>query len=566
MMPGSMESARRRCRLPLVIAVLAALCACRPAPRRRPAAEHPAAVFGRMHTLALGGDTVLARRMHVGVHDDDASRPLGALRTFFDEADVSHVNLECILSSQGEMADKGERNPFFYRGRPDLVRVLIDGGIDVVTLANNHAGDYGPEAIADGLGILDAAGIQHVGAGRDEAEATAPAFRRVGGVVVAFIGAEATQRTFDVRRGKAGTNYLSEEDPDRFVEVVRGQVARARRHAHLVFLTVHWGPNNVDAPTDARRALARRLIDAGVDAILGHSAHRTQGIEIHRDKPILYDAGNLLWDYDDKGPSHEGLVFRLHFDRTGVRWIEALPVRLRKNRTEPDPGGEAALERFAGLCRDLGTDLLRFPGSRDGPPGNVGYVALWDAPRIDRPQDPDAAPAAPERRTPPREVLFPTPVTVVPSVAPDATLVRPPLAFEGGIELVAWRIDTPRVRKHRPLVLTTWWRTAAAMPQRWEVFIHVDGTVPDQAPFAGGGAGEHEPGDWSHPTNRWQPGQLVMDRFDVRPYPDVPPGAYEVFVGMWQEGSRRRLAIPDASRHDGENRVLVGGFEQTAEE
>jgi poly-gamma-glutamate capsule biosynthesis protein CapA/YwtB (metallophosphatase superfamily) len=548
----------------LFVALVAAL-GCRPPPKRR-SVDRPDREFGRLQTLVFAGDTVLARRLHWGVTDTDASAPLGALRPLLDGADASLVNLECVLSSRGAMQDKGERNSFFFRGRPDLLRVLLDGGVDIVTQANNHAGDYGPDALVDSLALLDAAGIQHVGAGADPAAAAAPILRTVGDVVVAFVGADATQRTFAVAPGRAGTFYLDEAAPDAFVARVREQVQAARERAQLVFLTVHWGANNVDTPSDERKRLARRLIDeAGVDAILGHSAHRAQGIEVYRGKPILYDAGNLLWDYDDEGPSHRGLAFRLHFDAGGVRWIEAVPVRLRKNRTDIDPEPDEALERLAGLCTDLGTEMTRLQDTGEGAGREVGVVSIAEAPDVPAPRVAGGVPPNPERRLPPRDVLFPIPVTVVPTVPADAQRLEPPVAFAEGIELLAWRIDTPRIRRHRPLVVTTWWRATAAVSARWELFEHPDGTTPGQARFAGGGAGEHEPGDWSYPTNRWRPGDIVMDAFDIRPFPDVPPGIYEVFAGFWRPDTRARLQVLDPSRNDGADRVRLGTFEQTAE-
>lgn len=548
-------------------AALAGLLAvgCRPPPKRKVSAQ-PERDFGRLQTLVFAGDTVLARRMHWGVTDQDARDPLGALRPLFDGADLSLVNLEGVISSRGEMQDKNERNSFYFRGRPDLVRVLLEGGIDVVTLANNHAGDYGPDALVDALGILDAAGIQHVGAGVDPEQAAAPVYRRAGDVVAALIGAEATQASFDVRRGRAGTNYWNEGRPDELVAAVRASVQQARRHAHVVFLTIHWGPNNRDEPSVERRRLAHRLIDeAGVDAILGHSAHRAQGIEVHRGRPILYDAGNLLWDYDDEGPSHRGLAFRLHFDRGGVRWLEAVPVRLRKNRTTLDDDPGEALARLAGLCETLGTELARRPGTGEGAGTEVGVVAVGDEYSAPTPPRPAETPPAPERRTPTPEVLFPTPNAVVASLPADAQRFDPPLAFENGIELLGWRIETPRIPRHRPLFVTTWWRTTRPLDARWEVFLHPDPTRQGQERFAGGGAGEHEPGDWSYPTNRWRPGEIVEDRFDVRPFPDVPPGTYELFVGLWRPDTRVRLRPQDEARGDRGRRVRLGTFEQTAD-
>ena len=382
---------------------------------------------------------------------------------------------------------------------------------------------------------------------------------------MAVIGADMTQGSFataDDRR----SNYLPWDGPDEAIRRVRDAVAAARRHAHLVFLTVHWGANNKDDPDDDRRRLAHRLIDeAKADAILGHSSHRAQGVEIHSGKPIFYDVGNLLWDYDDDGPSHRGLAFRLHFDRGGVRWIEAIPVRLRKNRTELDAAPDEALDRFTGLCEAMGTPVGRLADPGEGAGPEAGVIGIAEVPAIPPPEDPAGTPADPERRMPGPEVLFPRPATVVSAPPPDAVTLDPPVAFAEGIELIAWRLDTPHIRRSRPLVVTTWWRATKAVDARWEIFLHPEPVPPAKERFCGGGAGEHEPGDWSCPTNRWRPGDVIQDTFDVRPFPDVPPGTYELFVGMWRPDLRTRLQVLDPARHDGDHRVRLGTFEQTAD-
>jgi hypothetical protein len=298
--------------------------------------------------------------------------------------------------------------------------------------------------------------------------------------------------------------------------------------------------------------------------VLGHSAHRVQGIEIHRNKPILYDAGNLLWDYDDDGPSHQGLLFRLHFDRGGVRWVEALPIRLRKNRTGPDPDGETALARFERLCGELGTEVLRFAPEEGGTVEPVGHVVIWEDPEMVDPPDPAGAPAPPLPTVPGRAALYPRSDVVVEVIPADAARFDPPIAFENGIQLLAWRTETPRVRRQRPLVVSTWWRSPAPLFERWSISLQAEGTAQGQKPFAGGDAGLHDAGDWVHPTDIWFPDDVVHDRFDVRPFPDVPPGTYSLWVSMQREGGAR-LPVRDRERHDGSHRIPLGTFEQTAD-
>jgi poly-gamma-glutamate capsule biosynthesis protein CapA/YwtB (metallophosphatase superfamily) len=510
-----------------------------PTPHRNPESE-----FGRLHTIAFGGDTVLARRSNYFVGENGPARPLQGVRDVLAGADVAIVNLETSVASGGEPVDKGERNPYYYRARPEMIRVLTEAGVDVASFANNHAGDYGPEAVIEGVRIARESGVDPVGAGANEDEAMAPVFRKVGDAVVAFIAMDMTQRKVGATATRAGTHFVWEGDPAAVVARVREQVRLARRYAHLVFFATHWGGNYDEEPSDAHRELAGRLIrDAGVDGILGSSAHQLQGMEAIDGRPVIYDAGNLLFDFGSDEWSHKTAIFVLHFDRTGVRWVEAVPVKMRNNLAERAQGEERLeiARRIDDLSRRLGTKLWIEDGR--------AMLGLWDVRPGEAPRETFAPPA-------PRALKIPTPTSyrppgvTVPALPSTATPLG--VQLEGGLELVG--AEVPRTAMHRAAVrIVTYWRATKQPATAYQIFTHVEPQAPEHRPRW---IGDHEPGDWAYPTKRWAPGEIVFDAHYIRPPGQSAKGPHDVFVGLFDD--RARVKVLDAARHDGEQRIKIG--------
>lgn len=526
-------------RLALTVLALALPLGCsREAPRQR-----PDEAFGRLHTIAFAGDTVLARRMNAAVQEHGPARPFEGIRQVFSEADVAVVNLECILASSGEPADKGERNPYFFRGRPELVRVLTEAGIDVASLANNHGGDYGPEAVIEGTEILRNAGVDPLGAGRSLDEAMAPVYRQVGDTVVAFVGMDMTQRSSAATADRAGVSFASERQPNDVVSRVRQQVEAAREHAHLVFLVTHWGPNGTEEPGRAHTRLARRLVrEAGIDGILGSSAHQLHGLEVVDGRPIIYDSGNVLFDYGSDEWTHKTAIFVLHFDRAGVRWVEAVPVRMQSNRTvmADAEDAEAVVRRLEDLSGRLGTKLWTTP--------DRAMLGIFDRLTPRRPREAYRPPAK-------RPVTLPTltsyrPAVTVAALPPSARPLQ--VGFGEGFELLGY--EMPEQAKRRAGVpITTYWRTSQPTKTSYQLFTHVE-------PEGGRGPrwiGDHQPADWMYPTDRWQPGEIVVDRHQIRPPGDSATGRHVVYMGLF-EGRRRVPVTSEGAPVDADGRVRVG--------
>jgi poly-gamma-glutamate synthesis protein (capsule biosynthesis protein) len=217
--------------------------------------------------------------------------------------DVRIINLEtAVTDAEDAWPGKG----IHYRMHPANVACISAAKIDCCVLANNHVLDWGYTGLAETLDTLRGAGIRTSGAGRDGAEAAAPAVTELPGkgrVLVFAFGMESAgvPREWAAGKDRAGVSFLSDLS-SQSVERIAAQVGAAKRAGDVVVASIHWGGNwGYDVPRP-QREFAHRLVEiAGVDVVHGHSSHHPKGIEVHRDRLILYGCGDFLNDYEGIG-------------------------------------------------------------------------------------------------------------------------------------------------------------------------------------------------------------------------------------------------------------------------
>ncbi len=246
--------------------------------------------------LGFVGDAMLGRS--VTDHWTDADDPTGVWGTTtprLEALDGLVLNLECCVSARGEARDKTYR----FRADPSFaVPALSALPTPVAALANNHVLDFGRVALRDTLDHLDRAGVAHAGAGRSRSAALAPAVATVGDLTVATLSLTDRYLPYAAAGDRPGTAYVpTDRRHPETRATVREALSRVPDRADLVVASLHWGPNWETAPDDRQRAFARWLVDEGVDAVHGHSAHVLQGVEVYRGRPILYDCGDFVDDY-----------------------------------------------------------------------------------------------------------------------------------------------------------------------------------------------------------------------------------------------------------------------------
>lgn len=243
------------------------------------------------------------------------------------KADLFVANLECPFTESNERLPKN----FNFRASPKLVTALIAGGVDVVSLANNHQMDYGAAGLADTISTLDAQKIVHFGAGPDLARARQPAIVEKNGVKLAFLGyfflgdrniePPEVIATAD-KPGVAGHH----DDLKTIRGWVEADVKAARAKADLVIPFFHWGREGHAEPEPYQVELAHAAIDAGAAAVIGSHPHVLQGMELYQGRPVLYSLGNFVfggnWNPTDKRTA----LVELTFDKRGFLTAQVIPA------------------------------------------------------------------------------------------------------------------------------------------------------------------------------------------------------------------------------------------------
>lgn len=285
-------------------------------------------------SLAFVGDVMLDETP--GKIIKRGRNPFAPFAAILDSADIRVANLECVVTTWGK-ADPDK--PFSFRAHPRVLK-LLKQHFDVMGLANNHSGDFGPDAFGDMLNLLDVSGIAYFGGGRNLASAHAPLILERKGVRIALLGYnEFFPRKFEADDDKPGIAWSEDEQ-------VQFDIATARNtyHVDIVIPVMHWGWEHETQASARQQKLAHLMIDAGADAVVGGHPHVVQNIEIYRDKPIIYSLGNFVFDGFSDTDNNTGWLLRLGFDRQGVRRMQTFVATIDREGT-PHPAQGAR-----GMC------------------------------------------------------------------------------------------------------------------------------------------------------------------------------------------------------------------------
>jgi len=303
--------------------------------------------------LALAGDTMLGRGVAEAL-TAGGPEPLAAeVVEAAAEADLFVLNLECCISERGDRWPAAGK-PFFFRAPPRAAEILAGAGVDCVTLANNHALDFGEPALLDTFEHLRAAGIGWAGAGPDLDAARAPARLTAGLDPLLVIALSDHPPDFAATPERAGVAFadLRRGVPDWLVRAV-SDAARSVP----VLVSPHWGPNMTPEPLAYVRRAAGALRATGATLVAGHSAHVFHGVE----PGVLYDLGDFVDDYavDARLRNDLGLLFLVTVRDGRAVHLEGLPLKLEFCHTRLAAGEEAAWvgRRFRSACQALGTEV-----------------------------------------------------------------------------------------------------------------------------------------------------------------------------------------------------------------
>jgi poly-gamma-glutamate capsule biosynthesis protein CapA/YwtB (metallophosphatase superfamily) len=308
--------------------------------------------------LLFAGDLMIGRVVNEMLQRERPEYPWGDTLPLFRKAAWRFCNLECVLADSWDPASV-PRKMFHFRSDAKNVAVLQTAGIDAVSLANNHTLDFGERALSEMLDLLDRTGICRSGAGRGIGEACRPAICRAAETTIAVIAFTDNEPEWEAGLTKPGVFHVPVDLDDprarRLLQIVR----TARAVSDLVFVSAHWGPNWGRSPPRGEIPFGHALIDAGADLVFGHSPHVFHGIEIYRDRPIIYSAGDFIDDYavDPIERNDHSFVFLIETDIRSILRLNLYPTLIRGCQVRIAKSAKAAgiAQKMTERCAAFGT-------------------------------------------------------------------------------------------------------------------------------------------------------------------------------------------------------------------
>jgi poly-gamma-glutamate capsule biosynthesis protein CapA/YwtB (metallophosphatase superfamily) len=289
------------------------------------ALENPAAISENRRELVVlvGGDVNLGRHVGQRLLARPSHDPFAGIRPVLDHADLAWVNLESPLSAQdGQTVHPSEANVF--TGPPIGAEAIARAGIRVVSVANNHAWDYGFDGFLETLKGLSAAGVQPVGGSARPGEQYRPVVVSIRGWSIAVLAATGRFNPGELESHEAAPHLANAHDP----ELTRA-VRRARAEHDVVLIGLHVGREYSFFPDHVDRRRFEELVEAGADAVIGHHPHVLQGISWSRHRPLIHSLGNLVFGIHRAHQwTGRGALVRLVFERHAPVSVELCPVAI----------------------------------------------------------------------------------------------------------------------------------------------------------------------------------------------------------------------------------------------
>ncbi|MEK7569599.1 MAG: CapA family protein [Patescibacteria group bacterium] len=271
-------------------------------------------------TLVLGGDIMLDRGIRSSVAKNfggDYSELFSKLE-ILKNADIAFANLEGVASDRG--TDIG--NLYSFRMDPSVVPALRGAGITILSVANNHVGDFGREAYEDTLSRLTENEILATGGGMTREEAERPAIVEKYGMRIGFLGFS-DKGPGGMAASSNRSGILLASDP-RFDDIV----ANAARQVDALVVSFHFGEEYQDKHNGRQEVLAHRAIDNGAKLVVGHHPHVMQDFEVYNGGYIAYSLGNLIFDQRFSERTMQGLLLGVKLYKDGSMSVQKNIVKL----------------------------------------------------------------------------------------------------------------------------------------------------------------------------------------------------------------------------------------------
>lgn len=255
--------------------------------------------------IGLVGDIMLARGIPISIDKHGAGDPRFIFQNLngLNRYDILFGNLEGVISDTGENVG----SVYSFRMNPVFAGLLKEVGFSVLSVANNHSGDWSVTAFTDSLHRLTEEGIAYTGGGHNKEEAITPTIIEVKDKKIGFIGfSDVGPNWLRAHTDQAGILIAGDEDPD--------SIAAAKEQVDVLVVSYHFGEEYETESNERQQFLARRAIDAGADIVAGHHPHVVQEIEEYAGGIIAYSLGNFIFDQNFSEETMHGLLLEVSVD------------------------------------------------------------------------------------------------------------------------------------------------------------------------------------------------------------------------------------------------------------
>jgi len=284
-------------------------------------------------SVVLVGDMMLDRGVKYLVEKE--GRPTGPASGYPDfrfpflkiadelnKADIVFGNFE------GPISDKGNKvgSIYSFRNDPKVIEGLKFAGFNVVSLANNHAFDYGREALEDTLLRLKDANIDYIGAGFDESEAYSPIVKEVRDTKIAFLAyTNLGPENWKATGNNSGIAWIFQDN----FEKIREDIKKAKENCNILIISLHAGEEYQTEPTQFQIDFTKMAIDSGADIVIGHHPHVVQPNEVYNGGYIFYSVGNFVFDQSFSEETMKGLLLKVTVEDGKIK--EVIPIEIKIN-------------------------------------------------------------------------------------------------------------------------------------------------------------------------------------------------------------------------------------------
>ncbi len=301
---------------------------------------------------------MLGRLVNDFLKEGTPDYPWGDTLDIFSSADVRFCNLECAIADGGEPWTKTQK-VFHFRSDAKNCEVLKKAGIDCVSLANNHVLDYGYGALLETCDTLRSFHINYAGAGINKEAAICPAIFEVQGLRIGFLALTDNESGWEAAKDSLGTFFMPISLVDTRYPALIEHIKRTKASVDILIMSAHWGSNWGYRPERMHIPFAHSLIENGVDIIFGHSCHVFQGIEVYKNRPIIYSAGDFIDDYavDSEERNDQSFIFLVETEGKIIKELKLYPTVIKNFQARHAKGeiGKAIAQRMRLLCEEFGT-------------------------------------------------------------------------------------------------------------------------------------------------------------------------------------------------------------------